>query len=249
MIRQLRKGAVLTGSLFCLAFAPSAFAADTDDNRWHLGGEIFLWGADIGGETIAGDVEVPFDEIIENLDMTFMGKLAAQRNKWVLAAEIVYLDVGDTEVLATAPVEISGHLAVDSFITTLGAGYRLIQSDAATVHGVFGARYLDLDLGLTLSIANLPPIERSGSDDFWDAVIGLHGEYRFDDDWALTYYGDIGTGDSDVTWRAAGAINYRFERTALVLGYSHLEWEFDDRAIARELDVDGPYAGIQFRFF
>jgi len=242
---RLTQAAYLAGCVMYL-FCPIAAVA-ADDDTWHVGGEIFVWGAGIGGETPLSDIDVSFEDIFESLDMTFMGTLAFSRNKWMFAAEIIYLDVGETQTLATTPVEISAHVAVDNLIATLGAGYRLVDSDAATLHGVFGARYLDMDLGVDLAITGLPDVQRSGSDSFWDGVIGLRGEYRFTDDWVLTYYGDVGAGDSESTWHAVAAINYRFERSALVLGYAHLEWDFDDMLV-KDLNVSGPYAGFQFLF-
>lgn len=231
--------------LSCPALLQAANAQQGDDDRWHVDGELFLWGAGIGGQSAGGDIEIPFEEIFDSLDMAFMGTLLASRNDWALAAEIVYLDVSGTGTLATSPLDVSGHVSLKNLISTLAGGYRLVDAEAVTLHGVFGARYLGLEPDLRVSIGNLPDVVRSGSESIWDGVVGIRGAYRFADSWALTYYADVGTGDSDRTWHATAAANYRFDRITLVLGYAHLEWDFGGRALVHELEVSGPYAGIQ----
>ena len=94
----------------------------------------------------------------------------------------------------------------------------------------------------------MPPISRSVSESEsgsnWDAVVGLRGETDLSDRWYLTYYGDVGAGDSDLTWQAAAAVNYRLEKVALSLGYRYIEWDFDDFGPFNDLDLSGAFAGV-----
>jgi hypothetical protein len=44
-----------------------------------------------GGETTSGDnIDISFSDIIENLDMSFMGTLTASKGKWTLITDAVY---------------------------------------------------------------------------------------------------------------------------------------------------------------
>jgi hypothetical protein len=44
-------------------------------DRWVYGGEFYLWGADIGGDTTSGaPVEVDFDDLFEDLELGLMIK-------------------------------------------------------------------------------------------------------------------------------------------------------------------------------
>jgi len=45
----------------------------------------------------------------------------------------------------------------------------------------------------------------------WDVVIGVRGHANLNRQWYLPYQLDIGAGQSDLTWQAAGGIGYRFD--------------------------------------
>ncbi len=50
------------------------------------------------------------------------------------------------------------------------------------------------------------------------------------------------------TWQALGGVGYRFSKADLVLGYRHMEWNFDGNSVFDDLDISGPYAGVKFVF-
>ena len=64
----------------------------------------------------------------------------------------------------------------------------------------------------------------------------------------LTYYADMGAGDSDPTWQASASVSYRFDKVDAVLGYRYLDYEFDDSGFIDNLNIGGPSAGVKFRF-
>lgn len=84
----------------------------------------------------------------------------------------------------------------------------------------------------------------------WDGIVGLRGIAEINDRWAFRYYGDVGTGDSDVTWQLAALFDYSFnERWTGSFGYRHLEYEFDKPVAAlTETSVTGPILGIRYSF-
>ena len=82
----------------------------------------------------------------------------------------------------------------------------------------------------------------------WDAVISVEGRFGLTDKWYLPYYLDVGTGRSNMTWQAYGGVGYGFGKVDAVVAYRHIEWEFDDGPVFDDLNFDGPFAGIQFRF-
>ncbi len=61
--------------------------------------------------------------------------------------------------------------------------------------------------------------------------------------------GDVGTGDSDLTWQALAAVNYRFEKVGVVVGYRYLDYDFDDSDVFDDLNLSGPFVGVKFRFW
>ena len=88
----------------------------------------------------------------------------------------------------------------------------------------------------------------SASDDVWDDIVGVRGQVPLAKNWYVPYYGDIGTGDSKFTWQFMTGVGYKFKSFDAVLGYRYLYWDFDDRAVFDNLDINGPYAGVKFLF-
>ena len=57
----------------------------------------------------------------------------------------------------------------------------------------------------------------SESGHVWDGVVGLRGATDLNERWYITYYADVGTGDSDLTWQGLAAVNYRFSKVDAVV--------------------------------
>jgi len=67
---------------------PEVVVADS----WKYGAGIYVWGASIEGEAANGaPIDMPFKDIVDNLDMTFMGTFFARKDKWTLGADVMYL--------------------------------------------------------------------------------------------------------------------------------------------------------------
>jgi hypothetical protein len=218
---------------------------DVDTGKWKVYGQIYLWGADIGGETKVGDIDVPFDKILDNLEMAFMGTLAARRDKWMVFGDFIYLNVGATKTRNL----IDADLDLKTFVTTAGGGYRLARGERSAFNLIAAARYLKLETDVTLIPAEPGNTQsQSVSESNIDAVIGFRGVVDLSDRWYLNYYADLGAGESDFTWQALAAINFRFSPLDVTLGYRYLEWEFDSGTPVEDLNISGPYAGVKWRF-
>lgn len=240
---------IVTASLLFL-FATTVFAQDSDSDSWKWGGEVYFWGASLGGNTTSGgDIDIGIDQLIENLKFGAMGTLAAQKDDWTLFADMIYLDVGDSVSTTTDYGPLAATFDLKGFITTAGAGYRVYDQGNTSLDLTGGIRYLWLDASLDASLPSIPRSEQwdeSGSN--WDAVVGLRGKTDLNEKWYLTYFGDIGAGDSDLTWQALGAVNYRMEKVHLSAGYRYLDWEFDDFGPFDDLNLSGVFAGVKIPF-
>jgi hypothetical protein len=72
----------------------------------------------------------------------------------------------------------------------------------------------------------------------------------FAERWVLSLYGDVGAGDSDITWQVWGTLGYWCTENLLIAGgYRHLAYEWDGQG-DDELDIQfsGPVLGVHFRF-
>ena len=265
VLRRFMLSLLCAGALTLASAVPAAAAeASSGDpvewfggapaDRWVYGAEVYLWGADIGGETTSrAPVDVDFNDLFDDLELGFMGTLAAARGKWTLFGDFIYLDVEDDSkgsvTILGSPVSTEVDVELKGFITTLGGAYRFLQTDTTRLNLVAGARYLWLKADLDVDIGRLG-VGGSESDTVWDGIVGLRGKTDLSDKWYLTYYADVGGGNSKTTWQALGAINYRFQRVDAVVGYRYLDWDFDDGDMLNfdDLNLSGPFAGVKFLF-
>ena len=55
----------------------------------------------------------------------------------------------------------------------------------------------------------------------------------------IEFYGDVGTGESDLTWQAMAGIGYKFKWFDVVATYRYLDWDFDDNSAIDDLNISG----------
>jgi len=241
--------------------APVAAGESTVGDDWQYAASLYLWGAGIKGETAAGsEVDVSFSDLINNLDMAFMGAFEARRSQWSLLADVIYLNVGadgDGEVpVPVAPnsnvsVKVKADVKTKGWVLNLLGGYNLWQGEQGSVDLNAGARYLDLQLDFCLGLGVGPYAQSrdtSASGSVWDAVIGVRGQASLNDKWYLPYYLDVGTGESDLTWQASTGLAYRFDWGDLSLVYRHIGWEFDPSSRLDNINFSGPLLAAKFGF-
>ena len=126
-----------------------------------------------------------------------------------------------------------------------------------------GWRRADLDFSLDAN-ATLGPFTKGQRvvdlemkyDDF---LLAVNGKYTFSQsNWSMTYYADIGEGDSDLTWQAIIGVDYKFDAFDLNVSYRHVEYEFGDidgRFLSTPMSIkdvnmefSGPLVGAKFQF-
>ena len=235
-----------------MAVPPVLAEQSTSEKHWQFEGTAYLWGAGIGGTTVAGDdIDISFEDIISNLDMAFMGTLAARKNRWTLFADLIYKDVSEedrsTANIIGFPVKTEVEVELKGFIATFGAAYQFVSTDRTKLSAFAGGRYLHLETDLEFDIGGTPE-KYSDSGAVLDGILGVSGQTDLNEDWYLSYYLDGGTGESDFTWQAELGINKRLRNVDIVAGYRYLEWQFDDDDTFDELNVSGPYIGTRFFF-
>jgi hypothetical protein len=261
--RDTRIGVI---AALCFAFfGISSVLAQTDSSasqdQWQFSGAIYLWGADIGGHTVRGsEVEVGFSDILDNLEMAFMGAFAARKNNWSFLADVIYLDLGVDRTVDLSipvgpiqiPVTTSASLDMQGLVLHFAGGYSLYSEGKSRLDLIGGARYLDLDTGLFLALQSLGPGQsRTISDSLtaWDGIVGLKGHASLGERWFLPYYVDVGGGDSKLTWQATAGIGFRAGRVwDLALVYRHLEWDLDSTRLIDDISFSGPTLGVIFRW-
>ena len=240
-----------------IVLSSSAFAQDSAQNdEWQFELGIYGWGASIGGETATGsNIEMDLDDILDSLNFTAMGVVAARKGKWSFATDIIYMDLEGNKdsVIPTSGglVGVNTDVELRSWIIMPTVGYALVESEKASLNIRGGARYLSLSTDIEMNV-NTPsrPLYAKVSDsgDVWDAIIGVQGKFAYNERWYSPYYLDIGTGDSKFTWQVAAGIGYKFDVCDVILEYRYLSWEFDDNQVLDNMNISGPLLGVKFEF-
>lgn len=256
-----RAAALLAGGALTMTSAVAGAADGPAD--WQFAAMIYGWLLSVSGnlnytlprDTGGGSVSVDADKVLDALQFTFMASFEARRGDWSVFTDVIYLDLaGDESKSVTLPrgrfsTVLDADLEITGWVWTLAGGYTVWRNDRSYLDLLAGARLLSIDTDLKLT--GTGPFERgrkvSSSVDVWDGVVGATGRVALDDRWFVPYYGDVGTGDSDLTWQVAGGVGYAFDWGEVMLLYRHLEYD-QGSGLIEDVSFSGGMLGVNFRF-
>jgi hypothetical protein len=237
-----------------LAIAQPAAAAD---EAWKHTVVIYGVGASIDGKVGAGDlsteIDLGFDDILDNLHMGAMGAYRAERGPWAVTLDVMWLNLQNDKGGLGPQGETWREIELDQFISELDIGYAL--NERLSAYG--GLRYWDVDTEVTVVLG--PPLSQtlSGrlSEDWIDPVIGLRYLQPLGANWTLMLRSDIGGFGvgSDFTWHITGLASWNLsEHASLLFGFRYLDLDYDDGTgssrFLMDLSEGGPTAGFAWRF-
>ncbi len=203
------------------------------------------------GSSSSSDTSDSMSDIIDDLKMAFIGTYAVRKDKWSFVADVMYVDLGNSETgTHTFPggetVGATVTMDIKSVLFTTGVGYNIVQTDNNILDVVAGVRYMGLEVDLSSDQPRHPG--RSASDDILDGIVGVRGSYSFNENWYMPYEADIGTGDSELTYQLFAGVGYRYDWGDVKLGYRYLGYEMEDDKIIDNLDLSGAVFGVSFKF-
>lgn len=197
-----------------------------DTGRWNITLDPYLWAPTVD---IEGVIKLTFWDILDDLDMLFMGTLIAEKDgsPWGFQLDAVYFDIEkkDVEIQAT--------------ILTTYISHRLGEDGPTRL--LVGARYWDLDL-------TVGPLLGGGAD--WaDPVVGASSAVAFTDKWsvnALVDAGGFGIGAAaEFTWQGLGILNYKLnDKVTFGAGYRYLHVD-QEQKVDFDTDIYGPIFGLR----
>ena len=237
--------ALLAGLALVVTAPPAEAQSD-----WEFTIAPYLLAAGIDGDmTIAAfesEVDVPFDSIIDSLDMAFMGHFQMRNERWVILSDLFYVDLGDSVDVAEGTLTAG---LKETLIEAAG-GYRVSPALALLV----GARWVGLSTDLKYSGPNVD--ERADASKSWvDPFVGAHLFAPLSDRWWIGLHGDIGGFGvgSDLAWQAYGDIGWRASKlVTLFVGYRAIDMDYEDGEgidyFHYDLMIAGPQLGIGFTF-
>ncbi len=244
----MREKTILTMSLAAgMLLHAMPVIAQEQSNAWRFRVTPYFVGAAMNGDlTIHGrtaTVDVGFDKILENLKFAAMLQLQAQKGRWSIGLDGIYMGLGATASKPEADV------TMDQWMVELSGAYQL----APGIEMLAGVRYNALSSSITFENPRLA--EKSGNVDWFDPVVGTRLTARLSTQWTLRGRADIGGFNvgSYMTWQAAAYVDFRAsDLIAIVGGYRALSNNFEtgsgDELFRYDVTVSGPTLGVSFAF-
>jgi len=284
-VKKVLSTTALTG--LCLVAMPDMALAQSADNGWKFSVMPYLWLPSVDGQLNYGpprqgggspNVSIDAEKVLDALEMAAMISGSARKDRWVIATDFIYLNMGTDKSkvrsvdlnpgpgrVNVATSSISGDVDVDlkGTIWTLAGGYSVVQTPGVNIDLVAGFRYLGLetttDWKLKAAVTGThsgrtATFSRSGSvtqsEDIWTALIGSQGRFMLGDSpWFANYYLDVGGGSSVFTWQGAAGMGYAFKWGDVVLDYRYLYYGQDgDKKLIDNISFGGLGLGLNFRF-
>lgn len=224
--------------------------ATVEEDAWSFKTDVYAWAqsldGDIGIRRLSIPVDVGFTDILENLDISFMGAFEARRGKWGFMADIVYAEISaDGSLFAGfAPFEVTQQ----QFLANLIASYSLVDCDPVKFAVYAGARINSMDVEIN---SPRPRLNRSGDESWVDPIVGARLQVDLGSSFFIRAVGDVGGFDvsSDVTWQAMAGFGYRIsENGSLLLGYRSIGTDYSDGGFTYDVTASGPILGFEYKF-
>jgi opacity protein-like surface antigen len=245
----------------------------SDPDKWNVYLTPYFWAAELKGDATlrgrTGPVEASFSDLLDNLDIAFMGRLEAWKDEWGLFFDGLYMDLGAE--FSTPQGLVSADIDVKMTMLEFGLGYHLWETQVGKERSqklsfdlLGGGRYMNLEgeldvrtngplSGLGLTVGRTFSKREEWVDPFiggrlrWDIDDKLAAGVRFD-------FGGFDIGDgSNLTWNLLAAIDYKLkENMSLKAGYRIFDIDHDSGSGNKQSGIDaqfrGPIFGLGVRF-
>ena len=247
MMPRLRLLATALGSLL----ATPVLAQDS----WQSEVALYGWFPGLASEveTPLGTVssEASFSDILDRLDMAFMGAVQLRHGRWSFLGDLIYTDLSEGIGLpAGLPGGLPYRQADVSAQVTAFSAYALYDAVSRPDFRLglgLGLRAVSADTTIRLS-QGAPVLQFTGEDEWIDPVIAARLVWSLDARWFSTVLVDYGGGDA--TWQALATVGYRIDdRWTVQAGYRHMTVEHDlGDSLPVAFDLGGPLIGFSYRF-
>ena len=258
------------------ALAVSDASAQARSDEWRFAIGAYVWLPSVkgtanfpspsgGGATGSMDTS----QVLDSLQFAFMSPLEARKGRWGAFTDIIYLDLGNNKTIGESgslggnllpPVPTSNSLSVDlslkGWVWTAVAEYAALEDRKMPLDVFGGFRYLTMSNKLNWQYAatvGLGGFQQAGSTSssgsLWDAIVGVKGRYRLGDGgWFLSYYLDLGTGQSKSTLQALAGGGYAFSWGDVIADYRRLDYHMPEGEMLSDISLKGGLIGVVYRW-
>ena len=250
---------------FALALSVLATAPVVAEETWtDLGIYLFALGieGDVQIRNVSADVDLGFDDIVDDLDLTYMVYLEHRRDKWSFIGDLAYLKLEDDESVAfdrrilSLEVELDAEFEQTTFEGFVG--YRILEREYGTadlgLDLLVGARYTKLEIDLSSEATLLGPNlslsrenDRAKDEDWTDTVLALRLQYGGDKGWGSSFWIDVGDGSDSNSKQFMALASFRGDSNwRFIGGYRYLNLEYETGSGTSTFDIDLDYSGPLF---
>ncbi|MFC1652316.1 hypothetical protein ACFL3F_01220 [Planctomycetota bacterium] len=236
--------------VFVLALSSAVNAqGTTNQDEWDFTVTPFGWMTGLHGNARVGNmpssVDVKFGDVLESLRMAAMLDLRAQKGRWGVQSNIIWLEMNEADDTQGVHIEAKPKM----WFVDLDGFYQITDQWSVLA----GIRYFDTTISVKGSGA-LNFYEKI--DENWvDPIMGTEFKTPLSERWSMGARGDIGGFGvgSDLSWQIWAGAEWRFaKKNALAFGWRHLAWDYANGSGADRLEMDtymtGPYVGVELHF-
>jgi outer membrane receptor protein involved in Fe transport len=213
----------------------------------------YVWASGMSGATgvgdVVADVDMSFGDIVDQLEMGFMGTYRASRDRYSIIFDGIYMGLGATE--RGPGGRLKADVDLDQTALELDGGYEVV--DRLTL--LAGLRYVNLSVDATTT-GPLDQARHASMDENWfDPVIGAIYKVPFADAWSFMVRGDVGGFGvgSDFSWQGMAAVRWQATPSfGVAAAYRHIDIDYEsghgDHAFKYDMAISGPALGVVFTF-
>ncbi len=226
----------------------------TTESGWTFSFAPYFWAAGLSGEVAqfglpAVDVDASFSDIFDHLEFGAMAIGEARNGPYSIFADVMYTKISGQSGTPRGVLATDVELTSETFAGLLGAGYSVIDSDAARLDLVVGMRVWSVESELSFHGGVLDGRTRIDQATWVDGLAGFRGTYSLTSEIYLIGWGLVGAGGANLDWDVAAAIGYRFNDTiSAIAGYRALGVDYSNDGFVFDVTQQGPMLGLTVRF-
>ena len=241
-------------ALLAITTSSAALAQDSSADEWEYDLLINGWLPSVKPTLPTGEqLTWTLKDLLKNLDMMAMAGANARKGKLSLNADVLWMNLGKDDTLSREFMGETRELGVDidlrALPMTLTAGYDVSEGADHRFDLVAGTRFMYINVAIEFDPTQAPGSKTERAKlKTWDAIVGFQGKKTMSDKWYFNYSGDIGSGQSDITWGLKAGFGYNFNKWSAQFGYRYLYWDFKSGDPLTRLAILGPYVAAMWTF-
>ena len=198
------------------------------------------------------DIEKSFSDVWHDLRAAAFINTWARRDNYVLNSDLLYVNTRESEVVGGLPLVGAAEGTVDTrvFMASLQGGYRLYDSEQASLDALAGFSFWDIRTRAHLSTAGRTKHHQE-TFSWVDPLIGLRAFYRLSPE--LSTHAQVHLGGFDagsrMSYQAMLTLSYDVSNNfSLTAGYKMLNVNYRRSGHVFDTRMSGPVLGLTWRY-